>query len=266
MSTLLELELQHARGFCDVSLAVGAALADHRLDLFVLPRMERLECEILQLPLHRVDAEPVGERRVDLERLLRLLDLLLLAEVLDLAEVVQPVGELDQDHAHVGGHRDDQLAVVLRLRLLAALELHARQLRHALDELRDLVAELRAHLLEVHVGVLDHVVEEGGRDRLVVETELRADLGGAPGVEHEVLARAPLLPLVGVGSEEESPSEQVSVDVRVVGGDVRNQLVDELLMLLVSLKDRHTFSVLRGSMAPSPGRGSVTKGQECAFR
>ena len=85
-------------------------------------------------------------------------------------------------------------------------------------------------------------------------------------MEYKVLARATLLPLVGVGSEEESPSEQVSVDLRVVGGNVRNQLVDELLMLLVSLKDRHTFSVLRGSMAPSPGRGSVTKGQECAFR
>ena len=143
MSTLLELELQHPRGFDDVALAVGAALADHRLDLLVLARMQRLEREVLQLPLHRVDAEPVCERRIDLERLFRLLDLLLLAEVLDLAQVVQPVGQLDQDHAHVRRHRDDQLAVVLGLRLFAALELNARQLRDALDELRDLVAELR---------------------------------------------------------------------------------------------------------------------------
>ena len=133
----------------DVSLAVGAALGDHRLDLLVLARMQRLEREVLELPLDRVDAEPVRERRVDLERLLRLLHLLLLAEVLDLAQVVQPVRELDQDHAHVLGHRDDQLAVVLRLGLLAALELDARQLRDALDELRDLVAELGADVLEV---------------------------------------------------------------------------------------------------------------------
>ena len=131
--------------------------------------MQRLEREILELPLHRVDAEPVRERRVDLERLLRLLHLLLLAEVLDLAQVVQAVGELDQDHAHVLGHRDDQLAVVLRLGLLAALELHARQLRDALDELRDLVAELGADVVELDVGVLDDVVEERRGDRLVVE-------------------------------------------------------------------------------------------------
>ena len=105
--------------------------------------MQRLEGEILELPLERVDAEPVRERRVDLERLLRLLDLLLLAEVLDRAHVVQPVRELDQDHADVLGHRDDHLAVVLGLRLLARLELDPRQLGDALDELRHLVSELR---------------------------------------------------------------------------------------------------------------------------
>ena len=62
------------------------------------------------------------ERRVDLERLLRLLHLLLLAEVLDRAQVVEAVGELDQDDADVLRHRDDHLAVVLGLGLLAALE------------------------------------------------------------------------------------------------------------------------------------------------
>ena len=49
--------------------------------------MQRLEREVLELPLERVDAEPVRKRRVDLERLPRLLDLLLLAEVLDRADV-----------------------------------------------------------------------------------------------------------------------------------------------------------------------------------
>jgi hypothetical protein len=53
--------------------------------------------------------EPVRERRVDLERLLRLLHLLLLAQVLDRAHVVQPVGELDQDDADVLRHRHDHL-------------------------------------------------------------------------------------------------------------------------------------------------------------
>ena len=76
---LLELGFEHRRRLADVLLAVGAALGDHRLDLGVLARVQRLEREVLELPLDRVDAEPVRERRVDLERLLRLLHLLLLA-------------------------------------------------------------------------------------------------------------------------------------------------------------------------------------------
>jgi hypothetical protein len=214
--------------------------------------MQRFERQVLELPLERVDAEPVRERRVDLERLLRLLHLLLLAEVFDLAQVVQTVGKLDQDDPHVLGHRDDQLAVVLGFRLLAALELDARQLRHALDEPRDLVAELRAHVVELDLRVLDHVVEQRGGDGLVVELELRADLGRPPGVQHELLAGASLLAGVSVSREGEGPADQVAVDVRVVGGDVRNQLVYELLMLFVSLKNGHGFSVLRVFRGPSP--------------
>jgi hypothetical protein len=162
----------------------------------------------------------MGEGAVYLERLLRLLHLLLLAEVLDLPQVVEAVGELDQDHTGVVGHRDDQLAVVLRFRLLPALEMDSRQLRHALDELGDLVAELLADVRDRGARVLDDVVQERGGDRLVVEAQLRADLCRAPGMEDEVLAGAPLLPLVGPRREQERPRDQVSVDVRVVGGHV----------------------------------------------
>ena len=142
MSTLSSSFVQDELRLVHVLLAVGAALGDHRLDLVVLARVQRLEREVLELPLERVDAEPVRERRVDLERLARLLHLLLAAEVLDRAHVVEPVGELDQDDPDVLGHRDDHLPVVLGLGVLAALELDPRQLRDALDEVRDLVAEL----------------------------------------------------------------------------------------------------------------------------
>ena len=88
------------------------------------------------------------ERRVDLERLARLLDLLLLRQRLERAHVVEAVGELDQDDPDVGGHRDHHLAVVLGLVLVAALEGDPGELGDAVDERGDLVAELLAHLLE----------------------------------------------------------------------------------------------------------------------
>ena len=203
---LLQLAAQDVARLGHVVLAVGAPLRDHRLDLVVLAGMEGLEGEVLELPLERVDAEPVRERRVDLERLAGLLHLLLTAQVLDRAQVVQPVCELDQDDADVLRHRDDHLAVVLGLGVLAALEVDARQLGDAVDELRDLVPELGAELLEVDLGVLDDVVQERGCDRLLVQAELGADLRHSERVVDEVLAGAPLLAFVALARRSGTPA------------------------------------------------------------
>ena len=221
-------------------LAIRATLGDHLLDLLVLARVERAEGKVLELPLERVDAEPVRERRVDLERLTGLAHLRLLAHVLDRAQVVQPVGELDQDHPDVLGHRDHELAVVLRLRLLAALELHSRQLGHALDELRDLLAELGPDVVDLDPGVLDHVVQERGGERRLVHPQAGEDLRRAPGVEDELLAGASHLPVVRVRGVVERAGDELPIGVRLVGLDLGDQLVDEILM---PFEYRHHSSV-----------------------
>jgi hypothetical protein len=143
---------------------------------------------------------------------------------------VEAVGELDQDHADVLRHRHDQLAVVLRLGVLAALELDPRQLGDAVDQLCNLVAELVRDRLQVLVGVLDHVVQQGGGDCLLVELELGEDLRHTERVVDELLAGAPLLPLVRARRERERPREQVAVELRLVLLDRLDQLFDELLM------------------------------------
>src|SRR5207237_330681 len=123
--------------------------------------MKRLECEVLELPLELVDTEAVRERRVDLEGLAGLLQLLLLAEILDRPHVVEAVRELDQDHALVPDHRRDHLPVVLRLRLFAALEMDPRQLGDALDQLRDLVSELGPLIVYLGFVVFAYAVGTG---------------------------------------------------------------------------------------------------------
>ena len=251
---LLELAEQDVGGLGDVTLAVGAPLGDHRLDLGVLARVQRLEGEILELPLERVDTEPVRERRVDLERLPRLLDLLLLAEVLDRAEVVEAVGELDEDDAHVLGHRHDHLPVVLRLRLLAGLELDARQLRDAVDERGDLVAELLADGVELDAGVLDDVVEERGGDRLLVEAQAGADRRDADRMRDERLARAALLALVGRGGEAKRARDELDVDVRALRGELGEQPFEELLVPLACLPASSLSQCTRGFRDESGGR------------
>ncbi len=155
----------------------------------------------------------MGDRRVDLERLARLLELLLLGQRLERAHVVQAIGELDQDDAHVARHRDDHLAVVLGLRLVARGERDPGQLRDAVDEARDLLAEALVDLRERRGRVLDGVVQERGAQRLGVEEHAGADQRHAHRVGDELLAGAP--PLVGVvlASEQERLLDAPAVDL-----------------------------------------------------
>ena len=204
---------RYVAGAVHVGVALLALLRDQLPDLVVLARVERGEREVLELPLDRVDAEPVRERGEDLERLPRLLLLLVLRHRADRAHVVQAVGELDQDDPDVAGHRDHHLAVVLRLAVVAALEGDARELRQAVDELGDLVAELLLHLVERRARVLHRVVQERGAQRGRVEPHARADLGHADGVDDEVLAACPALVRVALAREEERALDGVALDL-----------------------------------------------------
>ena len=59
--------LQHV---LEVVRTLTRRLQHHRFDLGVALRMQHRECEVLELPLDVLDAEPVRERRVDVERFL----------------------------------------------------------------------------------------------------------------------------------------------------------------------------------------------------
>jgi hypothetical protein len=226
-----QLVVQVLARLADVALALIALLGDQALDLLVLARVQRGEREILELPLDRVDAEPVRERRVDLERLARLLHLLLLGHRLDRAHVVQAIGELDQDDPHVGGHRHHHLAVVVRLGLVARLEGDPGQLRHPVDERGDLLAEALAHLLDRRGGVLDRVVQQRGAERLGVQPHARADPRHADRVHDEVLPGLAPLRRVVLAGEHERLLHAGAVDLhRRIGGvlgDDREEVAEQ---------------------------------------
>ena len=230
----LELLGQVAAGARDVALALLPLLVHQALDLLVLARVQRAEGEVLELPLDRVDAEPVGQGRVDLERLLGLLDLLLLGHRFQRAHVVEAVGQLDEDDPDVRGHRDHHLAVVLGLRLVARLERDAGELGDAVDEAADLLAERLADLVERRRRVLDRVVQEGGAQRLGVEPHAGADLGHADRVDDELLAGPAALVGVVLAGEDEGLDDARAVDrlgdlVRVLGDD-REQVGHQLAL------------------------------------
>ena len=101
----LEVGLELRDRAVDVALATLAPGIEELGELAEALGLEGLEGQVLELPLHLPDPEPLGERRVDLHRLAGDALLLLAREAVQRAHVVEPVGELDQDDADVLGHR-----------------------------------------------------------------------------------------------------------------------------------------------------------------
>ena len=82
---------------------------------------------------------------------------------------MQAVGQLDQDDAHVARHGQQHLAEGLGLVFLARVELELVELGDAVDQFGDRLAEALDQLGLGDAGVLDHVVQQRGHQRLRVE-------------------------------------------------------------------------------------------------
>lgn len=176
----------------------------HRLfERRVAMRIEVREAHVLQLAIRIVQAEAVRDRRIDVERLARDAAALLHRHRAERAHVVQAVGKLHEDHAHVARHREQHLAEILRLRLLAAPEFHLVEFRQAVDELGDLRAEALGELALRHALVFHHVVQERGHDRLRVELPAGADLRDGYRMGDVGLAALAILTEVGLVAEVE---------------------------------------------------------------
>ena len=171
----LEVLVDPVDDLVQVHVALRGPVGDQPDDLVVALGVEGGEGQVLQLPLDRVHAQPVSQRRQHLQRLAGLALLLGRRQEAQRAHVVQPVGQLDHQHPRIAGHRHDHLADRLGLGRLAVLDLV--QLGDALDQVRHLVAELGLQLLDAQPGVLHRVVQQRGDQRGGVHAEFGQDGG-----------------------------------------------------------------------------------------
>ena len=139
---------------------------------------------------------------------------------------METVGELDQQDPDVARHRHDHLPDVLGLLLFAGLELDPLQLGQPVDDPRDLVAEVLLDLGHRDVGVLHRVVQERGGDRGRVQMQVGEDRGHRDGMQDEVLAREPLLALVGHLGDRVRALDLLEVGLGVVTADGLQQRLD----------------------------------------
>ena len=175
----------------------------------------------------------MGNGGIDLHRLEGLDALLDLALVGHRAHVVQTVRHLDEDDADILCHGEQHLAQVFHLLLLDAGILHARQLRDALDDVRDGGAEVAGNVLVREARVLDAVVQERGDDGVLVKAHLRRDdrRGNAVGdVGRAVLA---LLPRVGAVGQLKGRAHAPQLHREIGGGDGLFQLGVVLLQIIL---------------------------------
>jgi hypothetical protein len=227
-----ELRLQRGHHALDVALAVRAPLVHLAREALVRLRLELAQGEVLQLPLELRDAEPPGQRRVDQQRLARHPRAGLVLEVAQGAHVVEPVGELDQHHPHVAGRGEQQLLEPLHLLALAragggrgAVAGHRHHLGDALDQPGDVVPHLRAHARRIHRRVLDHVVQQRGRQGLRVQAEVVEDPRHRQRMGHVGGAGAPPLARVGAAGEVEGPPQQPPVRLPAAVQQARERLL-----------------------------------------
>src|SRR3546814_9758019 len=106
------------------------------------------DLEGLHLGHELVHADPLGKRGVDVHRLAGdAAALFLILDEMEGPHIVQPVGELHQQHPDIARHGEQELPEILRRALALALRLDLRQLGDAVDQPRDILAEELVDLL-----------------------------------------------------------------------------------------------------------------------
>ena len=180
--------------------------------------------ELLQLAKDVVEPQAVRERHVDVERLAGDAGALFGAHHAEGAHVVQTVGKLHENDAHVARHRKEHLAKAFGLGDFVRRKAQLVELRDAVDDVRHLGAEEVRHLDFACLRVFENVVHEAGRNRLRVHAPGGENARDGKGMRDVGLARLAELPEVRVVGVAVGASNVL--DVR--GREVHLDRVEEL--------------------------------------
>ena len=166
---------QNFHGLVDDGLALRQALFHAPLDVVIHGRIIILEGKILERALDLIDAKPVRQRRIDLQRFLGDALLLVAAQGAEAAHVVRAVSQLDEDDADVLGHDKKHLAQVFRLIILERLERQLAQFGDAVHEHFHGRSKTVFHLVGGHGRVFKHVVQQAGLQRWQIHAHVGED-------------------------------------------------------------------------------------------
>ena len=133
----------------------------------------------------------------------------------DRPHVVETVGELDQQDAHVLRHRDEHLAHRGGLLRFPGVELQPVELGDTVDDRGEVGTEVGDEVLDRDRGVLDRVVQQRRREGDIVEAEVGEDRRDAERMRDVRVAGPSDLVPVGVARDLVGVLDQRGVGLRV---------------------------------------------------
>ncbi len=187
-------------------------------------RFEIAEGEIFELAADEAHAKPVGDRRVNIERLAGDALLTLGIEIFERAHVVKTVGEFHHDHANVVDHGEQHLADVFGLARLWSEKIEAADFRGAFDQARDVRTKLHGNLFERNLCVFDDVVKQRGAERSDVELHVREKMRHFHRMRKIRLAGKARLRLVLLSGEIVGAAKEFEIVAGTVAADLVHQL------------------------------------------
>ena len=136
--------------------------------------------------------------------------------MLERAHVVQAIGQLDEHHTNIVGHREQHLAEVLRLLFLVAFKRDLADLRDAVDQMDHVLSKLFLKFFCGRHGVFQRIVQERGNNGGHIRLQRGEHAGHGDGMLQVGLSRTPPLALMSLCRKIVGPAYDAEIGVGVI--------------------------------------------------
>src|SRR5690606_38010473 len=131
-------------------------------------RIDSLKAQFFHFHADAVQTQAVGNGGVNIEGFAGNAAALFRFQRTEGAQVVQTVGQFDQNHTDVFGHGHGHLLEVFRLLVFFAFEIDVGELGNTVNQVGDDITELTGQSGFGYPGVFNHIMQHGGHQALMV--------------------------------------------------------------------------------------------------
>ena len=159
----------------DQFFSLATFFLHHMRNLVEFCLIQITERQIFKLPLDARNPETVGEWCIDFHGLTRNAFLLVLAQMLESAHIMQAVSQFNQNHADILRHGHKHLAVVFRQLLFVGLVLDLPELGHPIDDHAHIMTKFTLKIIQGRVRIFHDIMQKAAGNRHSIQFQLSKD-------------------------------------------------------------------------------------------